>query len=269
MKTGIIYMATSPSGKIYIGRTTQKLLDRKHKHHSDAFNINKTLYHTKLSRAIRKYGRSNIKWNVLYINIPELDLNDLEIKTILYYNTYKNGYNSTIGGEGRSGYKLSSITKRKISIANSGSNNGQYGKSPSNKTKEKLSKASAKNWKENKEKMMSSRLKGENHPNSKLTWNDIKEIRSKYIPYKYSCRKLGKEYQIDTTTIHDIIKNKIWKDEKIIKTPTSIVKLNWGKVKEIRYKYIPYKYSSIKLAKEYNVSDKTIMNIINNKTWKE
>lgn len=56
MKTGIIYMATSPSGKNYIGRTTQRLKNRKYKHYSDSFG---KLYNTKFSRAIRKYGKEN------------------------------------------------------------------------------------------------------------------------------------------------------------------------------------------------------------------
>lgn len=37
---------------------------------------------------------------------------------------------------------------------------------------------------------------------------------------------------------------------------------------EIRSKYIPYKYSTRKLAKEYNVNHKTIVAIVNNRTWK-
>jgi hypothetical protein len=40
-------------------------------------------------------------------------------------------------------------------------------------------------------------------------------------------------------------------------------------VLEIKQKYIPYKYSAKKLAKEYNVSESCITHILNNTSWKE
>lgn len=45
-------------------------------------------------------------------------------------------------------------------------------------------------------------------------------------------------------------------------------KLTENQILEIRSKYISYKYSSIKLSKEYNISDDMILNIIHNKNWK-
>jgi hypothetical protein len=46
-------------------------------------------------------------------------------------------------------------------------------------------------------------------------------------------------------------------------------KLSSQQVKEIRNKYIPYKYSAKKLAIEYNVSESCITHILNNTSWKE
>lgn len=40
-------------------------------------------------------------------------------------------------------------------------------------------------------------------------------------------------------------------------------------VLEIKQKYVPYKYSAKKLAKEYNVSESCITHILNNTSWKE
>jgi hypothetical protein len=40
-------------------------------------------------------------------------------------------------------------------------------------------------------------------------------------------------------------------------------------VLEIKQKYIPYKYSAKKLAKEYNVSESCITHILNNTSWKK
>ena len=40
-------------------------------------------------------------------------------------------------------------------------------------------------------------------------------------------------------------------------------------VLEIKQKYIPYKHSAKKLAKEYNVSESCITHILNNTSWKK
>jgi hypothetical protein len=56
--------------------------------------------------------------------------------------------------------------------------------------------------------------KGENHGRSKLTENDVKEIRQKYIPYKYSSIKLAEEYEVSSQLIGRIINNKSWKHVK-------------------------------------------------------
>ena len=44
----------------------------------------------------------------------------------------------------------------------------------------------------------------------KLTFEQAEEIRSKYIPIKYSMYKLAKEYNVTVTTIFHIIKNNIY-----------------------------------------------------------
>jgi hypothetical protein len=49
---------------------------------------------------------------------------------------------------------------------------------------------------------------GETHTISKLKNYQVDEIRKKYIPRKYSQRKLSKEYNVSQSTIHDIVNNK-------------------------------------------------------------
>ena len=115
MKTGIIYKSTSPSGKVYIGQTTQGLHVRRNNHFSKAFNENCTVYNTKFSRAIRKY-RDKLIWDILYDNIPAHYLSYMEITVIGQYNSYKIGYNSTLGG-GCVDVIVSEGTKRKLSEA--------------------------------------------------------------------------------------------------------------------------------------------------------
>lgn len=55
------------------------------------------------------------------------------------------------------------------------------------------------------------KMSGENNPKAKLTNEKVIEIRNKYKLGGTSYRKLAKEYNIDQSTIADIIKEKIWR----------------------------------------------------------
>lgn len=66
-------------------------------------------------------------------------------------------------------------------------------------------------WKDNSmDRQRKGRTKKEFIP-TKLNEIQVKEIRQKYIPYKYGCRKLAEEYGVDHSMIWFIIKNKTWK----------------------------------------------------------
>ena len=53
--------------------------------------------------------------------------------------------------------------------------------------------------------------KGEDHKLSKLTEQDVIEIREKYIPRKYSQYKLAQEYGVTRTAIEQITTGRNWK----------------------------------------------------------
>ena len=93
----IIYKVTSTtSGKVYIGQTVKRLEDRKQQHFKNARLGKKTNFYS----AIRKYGPDDFVWEIID-NADSKDLlNELEIKYISHYNTYKCGYNMTKGGDG-------------------------------------------------------------------------------------------------------------------------------------------------------------------------
>lgn len=55
-------------------------------------------------------------------------------------------------------------------------------------------------------------LSGEQHYNSKLTAQQVTEIRKKYIPYKVTYKMLAKEYGVHLNTIHELINNKTWRE---------------------------------------------------------
>ena len=92
---GKIYKVTNNiNKKIYIGQTIQDENIRWNHHIREALNGSDTKFH----RALRKYGKDGFIWEV----IEEVDndkLNEREIYWISYYNSYKQGYNSTTGGD--------------------------------------------------------------------------------------------------------------------------------------------------------------------------
>lgn len=96
---GLIYMRTSPEHKSYIGLTIRPEKSRWQQHCQDAFNFKKSSYHTKLSEAIRRFGKDNFTLTILD-ECPNDKLSEREIYWINYYDTYQHGYNETLGGEG-------------------------------------------------------------------------------------------------------------------------------------------------------------------------
>jgi len=91
---GYIYIIKNDiNDKVYIGQTVQQLKRRFQKHLSDSKRLNLHFY-----RAIRKYGAEHF-----YIELLEECENNIlderEIYWINYYDSYNNGYNSTLGGE--------------------------------------------------------------------------------------------------------------------------------------------------------------------------
>ena len=99
MRLGLIYKATCLiTNKSYIGQTINLLEKRKRKHCRDSINRNGKSYDNKFYRALRKYGIDNFKWEILYNNIVEDQLNIAEICVIYINNSFYDGYNSTEGG---------------------------------------------------------------------------------------------------------------------------------------------------------------------------
>lgn len=113
---GCLYRITSPSGKSYIGITLLTAEERFKKHCSGAKSGLKKL----LSKAINKYGESNMKVETLAIANDWDYLCLIEKKAIEVYNTYKHGYNCTKGGEGAYGLKFSDEVIAKMSETRKG-----------------------------------------------------------------------------------------------------------------------------------------------------
>lgn len=101
---GYIYKVTNQvNGKVYIGKTSWDVNVRWNAHVSTSFNDKCREHKFKFHNAIRKYGKDSFVVEVL----EEVD--DTEIATreqywIEFYNSIKNGYNTTLGGEGSMRY---------------------------------------------------------------------------------------------------------------------------------------------------------------------
>ncbi len=125
MKTYIIYRHTL-NNKHYIGYTSQTLEERLEEHIKNSF-VDKSERH--FHRAIRKYGVDNLMSEVIDSVMTKEEAVLKERQYIIQYDTFKNGYNMTLGGDG--GNTLEKYTEeemiehRKLKSVNStGMNNG-------------------------------------------------------------------------------------------------------------------------------------------------
>ena len=102
---GIIYIITNDfNSKVYIGQTKRTLEERWKEHKREKCSINE--HNMLIKRAILKYGEQHFKLKELERCAIE-DLNAREIYYISLYDSYKNGYNLTRGGqEGTKDLKL-------------------------------------------------------------------------------------------------------------------------------------------------------------------
>ena len=151
-----VYRHITPDGKIYVGCTCRKPERR-------WSNGNHYRKNTPFGKAIEEWGWENIKHEILDTDLDEFTAKCLEEYYIFSYRTYVgfsdcNGYNCTLGGDGKFGFNTSKETRikqsevkkgkhnskehnRKISESKKGEKNPMYGKHHSESTKRKQSEA--------------------------------------------------------------------------------------------------------------------------------
>ena len=99
-----IYLITNDvNGMQYVGKTITSLEERMRHHKSDAYSEihSKKTEQRPLYKAIRKYGFEHFHIEMIE-ECPLEILSEREVYWIAQYNTYHNGYNATLGGDGRS-----------------------------------------------------------------------------------------------------------------------------------------------------------------------
>ena len=85
--------------KVYIGKTLNSIQSRFKEHIRDSRKEHKQI--RKLYRAIQKYGEDCFYVELLEDNIPEEELSEKESYYITMFDSYHNGYNNTLGGDGK------------------------------------------------------------------------------------------------------------------------------------------------------------------------
>lgn len=97
--TGKIYIIKNTENqKIYIGKTFDSIQTRFNTHKRDSKKVKNQ--HRHFYKAINKYGVDKFYIELLEDNIKEEELSNKEIEYILKLDSYNNGYNSTLGGDG-------------------------------------------------------------------------------------------------------------------------------------------------------------------------
>jgi group I intron endonuclease len=163
----IVYKITNLiNGKCYIGSTTKTLANRKYGH------IRESKYRCKhvIHKALRKYGEDNFKWEILCKCLSIKEIQKKEAYFIKYYNTFKNGYNSTPGFDNTTlGYKFTAQQRKDVSERVRGKNNPNYGNKWSNKQKQIASIRQSNNHQH---------LTGKNNPSKRMeVRNKIRETK--------------------------------------------------------------------------------------------
>lgn len=104
---GFIYKITNDiNNKVYIGKTLSSIDKRFAEHKKDSCRIQEQA--RPLYRAMNKYGCDNFHIEQIE-ECPLENLSEREIYWINFYKSYENGYNATIGGDGKQLYDYNAI----------------------------------------------------------------------------------------------------------------------------------------------------------------
>ena len=132
----VIYKITSPSGKVYIGRTK----DFESRMNAHDYNAMVRLDENSLHRAIRKYGWGMMEREII-CEVSHIKAPMLEEEFIKAYDSVRLGYNDTYKGCGGDNFEgrpeALALMKSRVSKALSGKGNPMYGKTHSDEARAK------------------------------------------------------------------------------------------------------------------------------------
>lgn len=199
---------------------------RKRAHKSSSNNPNSPEYEKHFYRAIRKHGWENFEYNILFESNSISCLKKMEREYIQKFDSVKNGYNITLGGEGR---QWTEEQKQQMSIDSQFKNSSlDYkdlvyireaylkGKKPSEIYPEFediiTNYYSFMNiWAGNRYGYVMPEVFEKRPDRVKLDYEKATEIRELYKKGDTSYQKLADLYNVGKCTIRDVVKNVTWK----------------------------------------------------------
>ena len=113
------------NNKVYIGKTTKSLEDRKKAHYKNTIKCE-----TNFGRALKKYPEDTFEWSVLEEVKNKKNLDKKEMYYINQFDTYNKGYNMTLGGGGGLTYNTESENYNRIKSKLGKWKNGNPGSTP-------------------------------------------------------------------------------------------------------------------------------------------
>lgn len=105
------------NGKVYIGVTVRSLHKRWQQHVWQSKGQKKQ---HKMARAIRKYGAEAFVVTHIASSWSAAALREMEIILIAQFDSFRNGYNGTLGGDGGTGHRHTDDVRRRQSLAKIG-----------------------------------------------------------------------------------------------------------------------------------------------------
>ena len=215
MRKGCIYLIKNKvNNKKYVGQTIN-FKKRKRVH---LLHLKNNDHHNKhLQNSYNKYGIENFNIKIIENNIKRKNLDEKEVYWINYYNTYNgDGYNLTPGGKvlrgednpfyGMQHSKETRIRMKRNHVDVSGINNPMYGADLNGENNPMY----GKKHKEETIKIMKNKKQGIKNPRSKVNQRIADEIYYIYKNTDLSFAKVGKIYNLGTTTIGKIVNGNHW-----------------------------------------------------------
>jgi len=228
--SGVYQIKNLVNGKVYVGSSVN--VDRRWNKHIQRLRSGKH-ENSYLLNSWRKYGETNFEFSLL----EETDINKCVkeeqkwMDKLLACDRNK-GYNLYPSARSPLGHKYSDevIEERKLRYKQNG--HPWLGRKHSIETKKKMraAKLGIPKSEEHKKNLSISRqgiklslshkeaiskaIKTENNPNSKLTWEQVRNIRWLFNNEGASRSKLAREYSVGWTTVNRIVKNLSWKEAK-------------------------------------------------------
>lgn len=282
-KTGIYQIYCKANGKSYYGQTNdydRRMIEHKKNLRHRSGKKHHCVY---LQNAWNLYGEDQFEFSL----IEECPEDQLTIREQWYFDNYGPKdllFNTALCAEStRRGVPLSEETKQKLRDFNLGPNNPNRGRKISDEHKKKLSIANkgSNHWHHGRpcteeEKLKNSlSLRGENCYLAKLTWDQVYQLRRDFYERTKTVKEITQEFNMNKSTICDILKNKTWKDAlydpseniKILEQGNKVV--NKEIVVKIREDYKSDTYELEELAEKYGLTLSGVGKVIRNETWKD